>query len=176
MHDALRRSHKVKNNLIISIYFLQQHGLTNVNIQQQQQQFQVGSMLRFSQNSAVRPANVEQYEELLQRQQSSGADQFQNRTDQLNQCRLALNQQQLQRPQSAVEQKMAAGSGGPVENAPNEQEIPDNVTAELEKLEEESGTMAELQGVSDILGGLGDEDDDILGEQFCCDMSENDYI
>lgn len=50
------------------------------------------------------------------------------------------------------------------ESGNTEQEIPDNVTAELEKLEEESGTMAELQGVSDILGGLGDEDDDILAE------------
>lgn len=68
----------------------------------------------------------------------------------------------------------------------NEQEIPDNVTAELEKLEQEtgmmsifrflwtlweicgsfgvSGTMAELQGVSEILGGLGDDDDELLAE------------
>lgn len=27
-----------------------------------------------------------------------------------------------------------------------------------------SGTMAELQGVSDILGGLGDDDDELLAE------------
>lgn len=139
----------------------QQRAITNVNIQQQ---FQVGSMLRFQQGS-VRPANVEQYEELLQRQQSASGEHFQSRADQLNQCRLALNQQ-LQRQQAVAEQKSAAGLSTPAENANNEQEIPDNVTAELEKLEEESGTMVELQGVSDILGGLGDDDDDILGKQI----------
>lgn len=143
---------------------MQQRGITNVNIQQQQ--FQVGSMLRFAQSSSVRPANVEQYEELLQRQQSATGDHFQrDRAEQLNQCRLALNQQ-LQRQHAVAEQKAASGSSATAENANNEQEIPDNVTAELEKLEEESGTMVELQGVSDILGGLGDDDDDILGKQL----------
>lgn len=67
---------------------------------------------------------------------------------------------QLHRPQ-VLEQKTVTASAS--EGGSNEQEIPDNVTAELEKLEEETGTMAELQGVGDILGGLGDEDDDILG-------------
>jgi histone-lysine N-methyltransferase MLL3 len=52
------------------------------------------------------------------------------------------------------------------ENTTNDQEIPDNVTAELEKLEQETGTMAELQGVGDILGGLGDDDDELLGTYF----------
>lgn len=139
--------------------YLQQRSITNVNIQQQQ--FQVGSMLRFAQGP-VRPTNLEQYEELLQRQQSTASEHFPNRADILNQCRLAINQQ-LQRQQAVAEQKAAAGLSTPAENVSNEQEIPDNVTAELEKLEEESGTMVELHGVSDILGGLGDDDDDILG-------------
>lgn len=43
-------------------------------------------------------------------------------------------------------------------------EIPDNVTAELEKLEQEGAPMVEVEGVSAILGDLGDDDDDMLGK------------
>lgn len=44
-------------------------------------------------------------------------------------------------------------------------EIPDNVTAELEKLEQEgAGPMVEVEGVSAILGDLADDDDELLGE------------
>lgn len=43
-------------------------------------------------------------------------------------------------------------------------EIPDNVTAELEKLEqEENSGIGEVEGVGDILGGLAEDDDDLLG-------------
>lgn len=52
-------------------------------------------------------------------------------------------------------------------------EIPDNVTAELEKLEQEGAPMVEVEqegapmveveGVSAILGDLGDDDDELLG-------------
>lgn len=44
-------------------------------------------------------------------------------------------------------------------------EIPDNVTAELEKLEQEgAGPIVEVEGVSAILGDLADDDDELLGE------------
>ncbi|XP_046742436.1 histone-lysine N-methyltransferase 2C-like isoform X3 [Diprion similis] len=43
-------------------------------------------------------------------------------------------------------------------------EIPDNVTAELEKLEQESAPMVEVEGVSAILGDLADDDDELLAE------------
>lgn len=47
------------------------------------------------------------------------------------------------------------------------QEIPDSVTAELEKLEQDDNVgIGEVEGVGDILGGLGDDDDDLLGELF----------
>lgn len=52
------------------------------------------------------------------------------------------------------------------ESSSTEQEIPDNVTAELEKLEQETGTIVELHGVSDILGGLGEDDDELLGGHY----------
>lgn len=44
-------------------------------------------------------------------------------------------------------------------------EIPDNVTAELEKLEQEGAPMVEVEGVSAILEDLGDDDDELLGEK-----------
>lgn len=43
-------------------------------------------------------------------------------------------------------------------------EIPDNVTAELEKLEQEGAPIVEVEGVSAILGDLGDDDDELLGK------------
>jgi len=46
-------------------------------------------------------------------------------------------------------------------------EIPDNVTAELEKLEQEgAGPMVEVEGVSAILGDLADDDDELLGNSL----------
>lgn len=45
-------------------------------------------------------------------------------------------------------------------------EIPDNVTAELEKLEQEGAPMVEVEGVSAILGDLADDDDELLGKHI----------
>lgn len=46
-------------------------------------------------------------------------------------------------------------------------EIPDNVTAELEKLEQEAAPMVEVENVSAILGDdLGDDDDELLGKNI----------
>lgn len=47
-------------------------------------------------------------------------------------------------------------------------EIPDNVTAELEKLEQEgAGPIVEVEGVSAILGDLADDEDELLGKSMC---------
>lgn len=48
------------------------------------------------------------------------------------------------------------------------QEIPDSVKAELDRLEQEHGGMAEVEeGVGELLGGLGDDDDDeLLGNKI----------
>ncbi|KAG5897188.1 hypothetical protein JTB14_022544 [Gonioctena quinquepunctata] len=132
---------------------LQQQRLVHTNVQGVQQQF-----VRFA--PGARPTTVEQYEQLLHRQaqtQIRGAEQ--NVTP-----RLPLNQASvIQRPQVGQSGQILATSGS-AENNTNEEGIPDNVTAELEKLEQETGTMVELQGVSEILGGLGDDDDELLAE------------
>lgn len=38
------------------------------------------------------------------------------------------------------------------------------MTAELEQLEQEGGPMAEVEAVSEILGDLADDDDELLAE------------
>lgn len=45
------------------------------------------------------------------------------------------------------------------------EEIPESVTAELEKLEQEEGgpSLVEVEGVSSILGDLVEDDDELLG-------------
>lgn len=147
---------------------------------------------------AVRPTTVEQFE-ILQRQNQL---QQQNRiVDPGTGPRLPVNQGGvIQRP--ALVQPAAPASTSAQEASVSEEGIPDNVTAELEKLEQESGTrnfffifdviikikcvqcgtiisnesetvtktvffsgtMVEFQGVTDILGGLGDDDDELLAE------------
>ncbi|XP_063909689.1 histone-lysine N-methyltransferase 2C-like isoform X2 [Zophobas morio] len=146
---------------------------TVVNQQQQQQQQQQqtqsaqpppqvfsGGTVRFT--SIVRPTSVEQYEQLLPRQQPT----FQPRAaDPQGPPRLPVSQiANIQRPPLSQTPAVSAPATNQAENAVSDQEIPDNVTAELEKLEQETGTMAELQGVGDILGGLGDDDDELLAE------------
>lgn len=49
-------------------------------------------------------------------------------------------------------------------------EIPDNVTAELEKLEDENAAIGEVEGVNDILGDLGEDDDDELLNSLTAEM------
>jgi hypothetical protein len=48
-------------------------------------------------------------------------------------------------------------------SATDSQEIPESVTAELEKLEQEGGAMVEVEGVGAILAELGD-DKELLGK------------
>ncbi|KAL1490323.1 hypothetical protein ABEB36_013038 [Hypothenemus hampei] len=112
--------------------------------------------LRFSTASGVRQTTIEQYEQLLQRQQQQ---QLQVRTISAQIPMAQVDNNIVHKP--AQQQQLVVENN---QSMNNEQEIPDNVTAELEKLEQETGTMAELQGVSEILGGLGDDDDELLAE------------
>lgn len=50
------------------------------------------------------------------------------------------------------------------------QEIPDNVTADLEKFEDENVAMGEVEGVGDILSNLGEDDDDDLLNSLTAEM------
>lgn len=69
--------------------------------------------------------------------------------------------------QRVVNSSQQAATGPNQNEAP---EIPDAVTAELEKLEQDDSTvMGEVEGVGDILGGLGDDDDDLL-DSLTADM------
>lgn len=105
--------------------------------------------------TAVRPS-VEQYEQLLQRQV-----QFQSRQpEQMGNIRLPVSQTLISQ-KAVVQQTLSVTPQQTLDSSSTEQEIPDNVTAELEKLEQE-GSMVELQGVGDILG-LADDDDELLG-------------
>lgn len=71
------------------------------------------------------------------------------------------NKQNVNLP--TVVSSSSSPSGNTMANATETQEIPDNVTAELEKLEQENGGMVEVEGVGDILG-LGEDDDELLAE------------
>jgi [histone H3]-lysine4 N-trimethyltransferase MLL3 len=55
----------------------------------------------------------------------------------------------------------------PTSNQTDPEGIPDSVTAELEKLEQDENVG--MDGVGDILGGLGDDDDDLL-DSLTADM------
>lgn len=88
----------------------------------QHQQF-----LRFA--PGARPAAIEQYEQLLHRQ-----TQVQNAQGGV--LRLPINQTSvIQRPPVGPPQTVS----GQTEGVSSEEGIPDNVTAELEKLEQETG-------------------------------------
>lgn len=53
-------------------------------------------------------------------------------------------------------------------------EIPENVTTDLDKLEQEDNTaIGEVEGVGDILGGLGEDDDDELLNSLTAEMGED---
>ncbi|XP_030747248.1 uncharacterized protein LOC115875851 [Sitophilus oryzae] len=126
---------------------------------------QLAGANRYASLGGNRPTTIEQYEQLIQQRQN-----LQNSRGPFDQTnpRHPLAQRPsgvIQRPSLAVSQSSVMGGGAAASGDPSgEQEIPDNVTAELEKLEQETGTMAELQGVSEILGGLGDDDDELLAE------------
>lgn len=127
----------------------------------QQQYAAVGPIPRIQQ-TAVRPN--EPFEQILQRpvpfQQQRQPEQMP--TIKLNSPQVVI--QSNQKPVVPSQQVPTNNQSQTTEqSSTTEQEIPDNVTAELEKLEQE-GSMVELQGVGDILGGIGDDEDELLGE------------
>lgn len=83
--------------------------------------------------------------------------------DPSQQTATALLAQRLVRNDSKPDE---SGSG---EQETESNEIPDNVTAELEKLEQENNAIGEVEGVGDILGGLGEDDDELL-DSLTADM------
>lgn len=96
-------------------------------------------------------------------------------TSQTDQQNIALLAQRLAGEGDAHAPATSAASGNPTavtqgtsqaqpsNSGEGASEIPDSVSAELEKLEQEDNTgMGEVEGVGDILGGLGDDDDELL--------------
>lgn len=65
-------------------------------------------------------------------------------------------QQNIQTPHAAPNDSLPSAIPQPADG----EGIPDSVTAELEKLEQDENVA--MDGVGDILGGLGDDDDDLL--------------
>lgn len=74
--------------------------------------------------------------------------------------------QQMQTGQQVPHQSNIQGTPeqGSSQGTADQQEIPDIVTAEIEKLEQEQEETlpGEVEGVGDILGKLGDDDDELL--------------
>lgn len=133
----------------------QQQRATNPLNVIQQQPFQTTQVLQRPQ--LVRPT-VEQFEQ-MQKQAFQKPENIA--------MRIGLNQGQQQRLPTPAQVPTSTTStvvSSPLPTSTSEtQEIPDNVTAELEKLEQENG-MVEVEGVGDILGGLADDDDELLAE------------
>ncbi|CAH0559006.1 unnamed protein product [Brassicogethes aeneus] len=136
----------------------QQQRLMNPNaigLQQAPQQF-IQNAVRFP----PRPVSVEQFEQAQQLHAAQAPD----------------STRTLQAPPSPL--VMDRGPVGPrppaanPEQASTEQEIPDNVTAEIEKLEQENGTMTEFTSVGDILGL---DDDDMLLDEMGADFNILEY-
>ncbi|XP_052870721.1 uncharacterized protein LOC128276290 [Anopheles cruzii] len=69
-------------------------------------------------------------------------------------------------PQNSQQQQQQQGTGSSAATGQHPEgpsEIPDSVSAELEKLEQEDNTgMGEVEGVGDLLGELGDDDAELL--------------
>ncbi|KFB47866.1 hypothetical protein ZHAS_00015919 [Anopheles sinensis] len=85
------------------------------------------------------------------------------------QLRDLLQRQQLPAPNPPSGSQMGNVPGGTASGV----EIPDSVSAELEKLEQEDNTgMGEVEGVGDLLGELGDDDADLLNS-LTAEMGED---
>ena len=103
--------------------------------------------------------------ELLQTNQSVGG----NDQNSLLAQRIQSGQQSIQgssqvQPNESPQNSSAIGQAN---NQTDAEGIPDSVTAELEKLEQDENVG--MDGVGDILGGLGDDDDDLL-DSLTADM------
>lgn len=73
-------------------------------------------------------------------------------------------------PNSGNENIQGPSAGNQSGNPTDAEGIPDSVTAELEKLEQDEN--AGMDGVEGILGGLGDDDDDLL-DSLTADICED---
>lgn len=108
---------------------------------------------------------VQQNTQLLQQQNL--INEQQNSTTFINQRIQRLEMESKE--QNSRLSSIIGSSGGQVQSGTGSveaesNEIPDNVTAELEKLEQEDNSgIGEVEGVGDILGGLAEDDDDLLG-------------
>lgn len=163
--------------------------------QPQQQQFQAINPRLQMQQPIGQSININQQELQLQRQQQLLQQQQQQQQllqndgqQRFQQMHVAQIQQQqppntvtLVAPplpsttitnsdQTAVPAVMTAPNTGAAAIDPDAQEIPDNVTAELEKLEDENDVMGQVEGVGDILGDLGEDDDDELFNSLTAEM------
>lgn len=134
-------------------------------VQQQQQQNQMGmNQQRMTINA---PGNFSQGEMMSQGQQGIIGSNEQN---------AMLAQRMVQGGQNVIMQQNIQGGQANPQIQPSDNQvpttvnqtgnpvdgegIPDSVTAELEKLEQDENVG--MDGVGDILGGLGDDDDDLL--------------
>uniref|UniRef100_A0A182SG05 Uncharacterized protein n=1 Tax=Anopheles maculatus TaxID=74869 RepID=A0A182SG05_9DIPT len=76
---------------------------------------------------------------------------------------VARGPQSAQQQSQQHQQQPQAGTSGGGPQPEGSSEIPDSVSAELEKLEQEDNTgMGEVEGVGDLLGELDDDDAELL--------------
>lgn len=159
----------------------QQHFQLQPQLSPQQQLQQVQQVLQ--QQRLANPRIAEQYELLQQAQpQQQQQQQFSQQQQQLQQQRFPdphsqnMNQRIIRTNQDLNQTVRIMGnqqiSRPPListfvndsQTASESSEIPDNVTAELEKLEQEGAPMGEVEAVSAILDDLTDDDDELLAE------------
>ena len=131
-----------------------------------QQQNQLGmTQHRMTQGNFNQP-----HSELLQTNQGGGSnDQNSLLAQRIQGVQNILPQQSIQGNSQAQPNEVSQISSaiGQANNQTDAEGIPDSVTAELEKLEQDENVG--MDGVGDILGGLGDDDDDLL-DSLTADM------
>jgi [histone H3]-lysine4 N-trimethyltransferase MLL3 len=129
--------------------------------QQHQQQLQQQTQMEINQQRLGINANNNSFNNI---QQDMNAQRQHGMALNAGQAVGMVQQQSAQNPQHPLQSNpmpQAASNEQAINQTPGDPEgIPDSVTAELEKLEQDEN--AGMEGVGDILGGLGDDDDDLL--------------
>lgn len=130
-----------------------------IEVQQNQQQNQMGQMVQQQRIMNPQAAGFNQMQQGQMMQQGQP-----NQVIGANQGNMMPQQMQMQQniqTASAINQSVGEAPKVPPPAGSAEGDvIPDSVTAELEKLEQDENVA--MDGVGDILGGLGDDDDDFL--------------
>lgn len=170
----------VNNNILMSDKTnspsIQQPSTVNIVQQQQQQQLNNNQKLSVSVNRINQTnvndnnyVNLGQNSQLIQQQQTETnvtiLTQRLSRPHNITQLQQISNVSNINDNinNSTNSNNLAASVDQQSNSISDSAEIPDSVTAELENLEQdESVVMGEVEGVGDILGGLGDDDDDLL--------------